>query len=837
MSPRIAVMTDTEVRDLPARGDAGPGALHTGRGNLPLESLDLRARITGLVAHTELEQVFGNPHDQPLEATYVFPLPDRAAVTGIRMTAGDRVVEAVLKERGEARADYQRAVAAGRRASIAEEERPDVFTIRVGNILPGERVTLTLTLAGPLSYEDGEASYRFPLVVAPRYVPGEPRDGSPAGGGYAPDTDAVPDASRITPPVLLPGFPHPVRLGVAVTLDPAGLPLEEARASLPVEEVDGGWRVRPGQRADRDFILRIRYGQPVHTSHALVANPDTRPDANPDPVPDAGPDASAGGTGEEGTFVLTVLPPALPQTAMARDVVLVLDRSGSMRGWKMVAARRAAARIIDTLTGADRFAVLTFDTVVERPDLGEPGAGLVAATDRHRFRAVEHLAGVSARGGTELLAPLREALSLLADDGRDRMLVLVTDGQVGNEDQILRETGPALAQVRVHTVGVDQAVNAGFLARLAAPGGGRCELVESEDQLDEAMGRIHRRIGAPLVTGLRLEPETLTVLPGTVTPARLPDLFPGVPLVLTGRYRGRPDGALALRGTSAEGTAWRVRVEASPVDNPALAPVWARAHLRDLEDRWVGAGHRGATPDHRYPRPDQEETAAELESRIVSTSLRHAVLCRFTAYVAVDTLTVTDGAAPHQVVQPVELPAGWKPPAGARYAGRPGSGSAAPASLAMAMPGPAATGGGTGGWARLATGGGRGGRPDALPVLLFAAEAARLRMAATAPERDRRVLLADLASRLDALLRTRHPGRARGGGNELSRLRRLVDGLRGDAALALPVDELDRRWRLILELLDALAAMAAMAAGRAAGPAPGAPRQPPARRRGFRPRA
>jgi hypothetical protein len=156
--------------------------------------------------------------------------------------------------------------------------------------------------------------------------------------------------------------------------------------------------------------------------------------------------------------------------------------------------------------------------------------------------------------------------------------------------------------------------------------------------------------------------------------------------------------------------------------------------------------------------------------------------------------------------------------------------------MAMAMPGPAATGGGTGGWARLATGGVRGGRPDALPVTLFAAEAARLRKAAAAPERDRRVLLADLASRLDALLRTRHPGRVRAGGNELSRLRRLVDGLRGDAALALPADELDRRWRLILELLDAMGAMDAPAAGRA-GPAPGAPRLPPARRRGFRPRA
>src|SRR5262249_46726636 len=160
------------------------------------------------------------------------------------------------------------------------------------------------------------------------------------------------------------------------------------------------------------------------------------------------------------------------------------------------AARRAAARIVDTLTAADRFAVLCFDHMVERP--AELPEGLTAATDRSRFRAVEHLARLNARGGTEMLAPLRQAAELLGDSGRDRVLVLITDGQVGNEDQILAGLTPALGGVRVHTVGIDRAVNAGFLGRLAAIGLGRCELVESEDRLDEAMEHIHHRIGAPL---------------------------------------------------------------------------------------------------------------------------------------------------------------------------------------------------------------------------------------------------------------------------------------------------------------------------------------------------
>ena len=634
MTSHLPLLSDDELAAAEAGGEAGVGAVATERGNLPLQAIDVDATLTGLVARVALTQTFGNRFDRPLEASYIFPLPDRAAVTEFRMEVGERVVEGVLRERGQARADYDTAVRRGRRASIAEEERPGVFTMRVGNLLPGERVTVRLVMTGPLPWDEGEATFRFPLVVAPRYIPGSPLEGEPVGSGTEPDTDAVPDASRITPPVLLTGFPNPVDLSIRVQIDPADLEVGAVRSSLHavVEEAPDGIRtvrVEPGERADRDFVLRIGTGsEAVSTAVTAVEDAD----------------------GGQGTFVLTLLPPLGAAVATPRDLVFVLDRSGSMAGWKMVAARRAVARMIDSLTGRDRFGLLAFDNLIETPP--ELGNGLRAAGDHARFQAVEFLSRVEARGGTEMAAPLARALDLVSGPAagepagpgpRDPALVLVTDGQVGNEDQILRLLAPRLGGVRVYTVGVDSAVNEGFLKRLAGLGGGACELVESEERLDAMMDRVHRRLGAPVLTDLELEPAGLDLDTSSLAPRRLPALFAGSPLVVSGRFRGGPGGAVTVRGRDAAGRPWSATVPVTGGDASSLAATWARAHLRDLEDRYA-----------TDPVPDRE-----LERRIVETSLRFGVLCRFTAFVAADVQVVNEGGVVHRVLQPVEAPAGW----------------------------------------------------------------------------------------------------------------------------------------------------------------------------------
>ena len=628
--PLIDNDNDTAHPPTGTAGRPGCGELCSATGDrLPLKAMRVDAHIVGLTATSSVRQRFVNNNATTIEATYIFPLPPRAGVTDFTATLAGRKVVGILKERSQARIDYEEALAAGQRAAIVEEERPEVFTVRVGNLGPREEAVVELVLTGPLEVQDGEATFRFPLVVAPRYTTGSPVSGDQTGSGVEPDTDAVPDASRVTPPRLGRGDVRP-ELDITVSVDGAGLPISDLRTSLyasAIEEtVDGKWvvLVRPGDRADRDFLLRFRVDRSKLVTSAVVI--------------------SDGDGTEDGTWSVTLIPPE-EVTSEPRDVVVVLDRSGSMGGWKMVAARRAAGRIVDMLDIGDRFCVLGFDNSVERPG---GWSALVEASDRNRFAAASWLGSLEARGGTEMAQPLLEAADLLASshEGRRAVLVLVTDGQITGEDHVLRSLEPRIGATTIHCVGVDRTVNAGFLERLARQGRGRFELVESEDRLDQVMAALARTIGRPALSGIHISGGGIDLVETSIAPALAPDAFAGVPCVISGRYRGPLDGEATIT-VSAAGTKEPFSVSLVPLQSDAAAvrTIWARAALRDLEDAYA-SGHG---------RDDA------LNQRIVEHSIRFGVLSRFTAFVAVDPER-TDAAEVDELVQPVEPPSGWAMP-------------------------------------------------------------------------------------------------------------------------------------------------------------------------------
>ncbi|WP_254512918.1 ATPase, T2SS/T4P/T4SS family [Anatilimnocola floriformis] len=617
----------------------GIGALTANGRNLPLRRLAIRSRVSGVNVQTMVAQVFANPQREFVEATYIFPLPGRFAVTACTMHVGGRTIEAELQERGQARATYDKAIAAGHRASIAEEERSETFTLRVGNIPHNEEVSVELTLVGNITVDHGEGTLRLPLVVAPRYVPGQALDGPSVGAGTANDTDEVPDASRVTPPVLLAGLPNPVNLSIEVELDPGAAAHDPnwrnaIRSSLHSVFVNETTPVKiklhPGERLNRDFILRF----PV--------------------LPLAAQGSAEFATGKNkqpGTFAVTIFPPAdCAAKQLPRDVVFVLDRSGSMEGWKIVAARRALARMIDTLRGDDRFRVLAFDDTITTPHA--KGASFQIADDRQRWQAAEWIAKIESGGGTELGGALRAALQPFATfgmpEGRDAVVVLITDGQVAGEDSVLR-TIEALRlprMPRIFTLGIDRSVNASLLTRLANLGGGAFELIESEQRLDEVLERVHTQIAPPVLTNVTIESLDGDLVESTITPANNHHVFADRPLTILGRCGADPK-ALRLRITAhdASGGTWRQEITAERTNSPMLLPLWGRGRVRELEDQYAKSS-------------DQK-----LQTQIVATSLESHILSRFTAYVAVDRAEVVNkGGVLEQIIQPVEQPEGWAMP-------------------------------------------------------------------------------------------------------------------------------------------------------------------------------
>jgi Ca-activated chloride channel family protein len=566
---------------------------------VPALATDVELRIAGIVARARVSQTFRNPTDRWLEAVYVFPLPETAAVDHMTLEVGGRVLEGQVREKEAAKREYRAARDDGKAATLLEQARPNVFTISVANLGPGEEARVRIELQDTVQVDASGFRIRFPMVVAPRYEAGPP----------------APGERRVVPVVLHPddGPVNPFRL--TVELD-AGFPVAEvgsaSHAVLVTDLAASRRRIVTGDYADRDFVLAWKPEPGTEPRAVLLAEAD----------------------GDEGFALVLVTPPAGPATpeTLRREVVFVIDTSGSMAGESIAQARRALQLAIAALGPDDRFDVIRFDD-----DFAALFGAPAPADAAHREEAQRYVAGLEAEGGTNMEPALRAALASDTGAGDLRQVVFATDGCVGGEEALFAAIRTGLGRSRLFTVGIGSAPNGHFLTRAAALGRGTHTFVASPGEVDARMGELLAKLAQPVLSDLELR------LDGALEtwPDRIPDLYAGEPVVVAARVR-RLAGEAVLRGRRGD-RPFEVRMPLEPgPPQRGIGVLFARRKIAAL------LAEPAADP-------------AAVRAAVVELALRHHLVSPFTSLVAVDVTPVRplrEALARGDV--PVNLPAGWE---------------------------------------------------------------------------------------------------------------------------------------------------------------------------------
>ncbi len=593
---------------LPAVLAAETGTLTTPKGICPLKHTEVKAKISGPLARVTVTQEFENPFQEKIEAVYTFPLPADSAVDDMTMLVGDRTIRGLIKPRDEARKIYEEARRNGRIAGLLDQERPNIFTQAVANIMPGAKVKIEISYVETMPYEGGSYEFHFPMVVAPRYLP-----------------TRVPDASRISPPVTPEGTRAGHDISVEVSVD-AGVPIEALASKTHDVAVE-----RPSpERA----VVRLR-------DKAAIPNKDfiLRYAAAGRRVEDA---VLTHRAGKGGFFTLLLQPPdrVAPAEATPKELVFVLDTSGSMSGFPIEKAKETMQLALDGLNPRDTFNLITFsgDTHILFP---KP----VPATAENLRSAREFLQSRYGGGGTEMMKAIRAALEPSGAPDHVRVVCFMTDGEVGNDFEILGEV-QRHPEARVFAFGIGSSVNRFLLDGMARYGRGEVEYVGLKDDGSAAARRFHERVQSPLLTDVSIDWGGLPVT--DVYPARIPDLFAAKPVVISGRYSSAASGVIRLRGKMAgrEFTREiRVGLPASQPENAVLATLWARRKVGDLMSQDFRGMQSGSM-------------RGDLKEQITKLGLEFRLVTQFTSFVAVEEKTVTEGGQPRRVEVPVEMPEG-----------------------------------------------------------------------------------------------------------------------------------------------------------------------------------
>ncbi len=592
----------------------------------PRQASDYNVTVSGITGRTVLTQRFANPADGFVEGVYVFPLPEGAAVDTLKIIAGNKVIVGEVKEKQEAKIIYETAKDAGQTASLLEQERPNMFTNSIANIGPHETVIVQIEYQETINQSGGEYRLRLPLVVAPRYNPApilQTVDFKADGTGVLRANDPVPDRERLSPPVLDPrthGPVNPVSIEVSIN---AGFDLgvvtsphhkiSEKKISATSEILALSDAEVP---ADKDFEL---------TWTAKGENPQVG--------------LFKEHIGDKDYVLATVTPPSIEAAGpkKARETVFVIDNSGSMDGPSMVQAKEALLLGLDTLQSGDRFNVIRFDDTMT-----ELFSTPVDATATNLQHAKAFVSGLQANGGTEMIPPLKEALvdDTPTDKDHLRQVVFITDGEIGNEQEMFATLSGKRGRSRVFMVGIGSAPNSFLMTRAAELGRGTFTFVGETTQVKDRMQELFAKIGQPVATGLSANVDGGTA---AFSPSSLPDLYRGEPVVMMAEASGL-QGNLTVTGTIGE-TPWSVTLPLSAAaGGKGISKLWAHRKIADFE---VASTLGEMAPD-------------AANKAILQTALLHQIVSSQTSLIAVDkTPRRPPGVALTRADIPLNLPAGW----------------------------------------------------------------------------------------------------------------------------------------------------------------------------------
>jgi len=587
---------------------------------IPNLHTDVKINIDGIVSHTSVDQMFVNDSTEPIEAVYVFPLPPNSAINNMVMLIEDRVIQGIVKEKQQAQKEYETAKKKGKRASITEQQRPNIFTNKVANVMPNDTIIVRIEYVNELRYENGNFNLRFPMVIGPRFIDGTRVTGY-SGTGWAQDTDLIPDASKITPHVVPDGMRSGNIIDLEINID-AGIPIEGVKSS--------SHEIIVSKKNRNEFNVRLKTGKNIPNKDFTL---DYGIKKGHEPKAALFTDSNHG----DDYFMLMAVPPltSTEKIDIPKEVIFVVDVSGSMQGTSIAQAKNSLHYSISRLDSDDSFNIIAYSNhFFKMNDFP------VASNESNIDSAKAFINSLYAGGGTRALEPLKEAMLMKTDSAKLKMILFITDGDLGYEKDVFNLVNRHISDSRLFCVGIGSAPNGHLLEKVSEKGRGTYTYINNINNVDEKIKALFNKIEMPVLTDIKLEING----DHEISPNPLPDLFMNEPLVVFGKMntKGKNSFKAKFSGKTTDGyfkISLPVKFNAG-IENNGVSDLWARKKINRLMDDWH-LGDKG------------------VKDEIVEISINHNLMSKFTSFIAVEDKVVNPNGQTILANVKVDLPEGW----------------------------------------------------------------------------------------------------------------------------------------------------------------------------------